>query len=180
MSGVKQNESKLRPFLYSSLKIAAAILIVGLVLALIGGVIGGFMYYQEQRQHATLAEPKQWESITASSLDSSQFRLSTMWKDAEVFYHFRVTGYGQKIARARALERSGDHDSLPGTFKRSFTIQFMDANGFKLDQHVIPLSSMTQVVDSKGISTKLSVKESFYMDDDTYAEVSSWNIIWSL
>ena len=61
----------------------------------------------------------------------------------------------------------------------SFTITFLDENGFKLVDEKIDCTDIIRIIDDKGKAAGISSKGYTYLDPDTYRKARSWELTWT-
>src|SRR5687768_10508428 len=113
---------RLKAFLVGTLKIALALILAGIGIAV---VVKGWDEYKTSKQKAVeapLAQLKTWPPYPLDAFGSVRFTLKTIWRDDKLQYQFQVDGYPRSIELARTRK----DDSA------RFTIEFLDANGFKI------------------------------------------------
>jgi len=164
---------RLKAFLVGALKIALALFLV--VIALIGAIQGWNVYDESRRKShdAPLAQPKAWPSKSVEPLSGVQLSLVTIWRDGQLHYQFFADRYPKAVERARDARRDGSsRDS-------KFTMSFLDANGFMVLSHDVPLNSMAKILDAKGQGTGLQANSSALMTADQYRNAARWDITWN-
>lgn len=159
--------SKIKLFFAAALKITVAIVLAIIVLSLFGWGIYSFTQHRENVNNAPLEKPRTWALISIPSLDNSSFKLSTMWREGQLSYQFEMTGF------PKSLETSIQHGNP------SFTLSFLDKNGFKLYDHKIIGSDIIRIVDDKGKYAGISSKGYMYLNADTYRKAQTWEITWA-
>ena len=152
----------LKTFAMAVFKIGAGIALSTLLVVL---AIWGWYAYRtatERRANAPLAEKHEWPTITADALGGAKFNLATVWRDGRIFYRLSVEGYPPLIAAAR--------DAGSGA---SFTFVFYDADGFKVFQKSIQLSSMSAVIDPNGERSGLQWTEDEFSAAESYRRAAT-------
>lgn len=159
--------SNLKSFFAATLKISVAIALAILLLAITGWGIYSFNQYRENERNAPLGTPRNWATITVPSLNNSVFRLSTVWREEQLSYQFEMIGFPSSL------------ETAINTGNASFTIIFLDENGFKLEEHKIYGNEIIRVIDEKGKSAGISSKGYTYLSPDAYRKAQSWDVTWS-
>jgi hypothetical protein len=180
-TSAKRETGALRRFFRGTFKLALALIITGVVLGAIAALIAGGVYWHEQSRNRPLAFPNFLNPITIPSLENTTFTLMTKWVDSQMYYQLRVDGFPAEVKKhfdpvADPFGRRSTSRAAEG----SFTVVLSDAMGFKIQDILIPLNSMTRVVSPSNTYSGLSIKNTTYMSADKYREVSSWEVQWSL
>lgn len=164
---------KLKSFFLGTAKIAAAIFITIIALAIVGWGVYSFSTYREEVKNAPLGTPKVWSSINIGALGNSRLSLSTKWNDERMSYQFEMRGYPKSLA----AQFESQH---PYTIKEpGFTMTFLDKNGFKLFEEELPLSKTTRVVGNDGKPVGLAAKGNTYVSADSYRQAATWEVTWT-
>lgn len=164
------NKEKLKSFILGTAKLAAALIIVVLVVALIAYSITSYRKYNDKK----LEEVKAWPSISIPDLKDSQFTFLTIWRDEQLLYQLKMRGYPKERSVAYTT-RPDPYNSTYG----SFTIVLHDKNLFKLGEHEIKIRGMMQAVDDKGNIIGLDMDGSFFISADNYRQAKYWNLLWT-
>ncbi len=159
--------NKIKSFFIGALKIAVAIMLAIALLSIIGWGIYSYKQKREMVKNEPLRKPRIWPSITVPSLDNSTFKLSTTWRDGELAYQFKMSGFPKELENS--FRRGIPH----------FTLTFLDENGFKLYEHIIVSSDIVRMVDDKGKGIGVQSKGQIYVNADTYRDTQSWEVTWS-
>src|SRR5262249_34217429 len=125
-----------RSFLLNAIKIGA------LFIALWG--VYSIYNYRETRANAALAIPRAWPQIKVSALGNAEFSLSTIWRDEQMSYRFRMAGKPGATETERLLGSSYGREN--GTF----ILVFLDSDGFKVFDQKVEVFKMTLIIDDKG------------------------------
>lgn len=160
---------RLKAFLVGTLKIAFALFLAGMA---IGAAILGWEAYSSSKQKALeepLAQLKTWPPYKVGAFANVQFMLKTIWRDGRLHYQFLVDGYPKAIELAR--DRKDE--------SAQFTVEFYDANGFKILSHDVSLKSMAAKVDANGQRKALDANSSASMSAEDYRNAARWGIAWN-
>jgi len=160
-------------FFLSVAKLAAALTITIVVLAVSAWVIVAFVEYRENVKNAPLEMPKTWNPQTVGALENSKLSLVTKWHDGHMYYQFEMESYPSSLFKYR--EDAEDYDC----YQIIFTLTFLDENGFKLSDYQIPSSELIRIVDDSRKPIGLSARGDTYMSADTYRKAVKWEVNWS-
>lgn len=170
--------SKVKAFFLASAKIAVALFFAGLALLLVYQATEAILEWKQEKEDATLGQPRQFKEKNAPALSVS-FRLKSSWRranDIEAFiegrermmlYQFTVIGYPEMIDRAREEKD-----------KVSFTVTFLDTDGFKIKSIAVPLRAMTRNVGADGKGTALHYQGKISISADQYRHIADWKVSW--
>jgi hypothetical protein len=159
--------SRFKSFLLGAVKIAAAILIVIASIIVLGWGVVTVQEHRNAAANAQLAQPRQWPSIRVERLGNAQLKLSTMWREGQLFYQF-----------------SGDMPNAPiVTLYKDFTLIFQDVNNFKVFETAIPPDELTwkprwtpQRGSSKDDDYVFNANSSVSLDAATYQRFANWDV----
>lgn len=105
---------------------------------------------------------KKWKSISSNS--KQQAHLKTKYDQNKLFFDFSVDLDSSNRYRFSNIAE--------------YTIQFMDSDGFIVDE--IALNNLTRSVDKDGNTIGYSVNESEFIDVIEYSKFSDWNFTYRL
>ncbi len=105
---------------------------------------------------------KKWKSISSNS--KQQAHLKTKYDQNKLFFDFSVDLDSSNRYRFSNIAE--------------YTIQFMDSDGFIVDE--IALNNLTRSVDKDGNTIGYSVNESEFIDVTEYSKFSDWNFTYRL
>jgi hypothetical protein len=140
---------------------------VGIVLA----VVLGFAAYDryEDGTTAPLAVPKAWEA-RALALGNARASMRTLWREGRISYQLRVEPPPSEIA---AAIRSTT------TVRQHFTVEFLDADGFRLLSLEIEPRELGLVLRPDGTVAAIEARGDKEMLRDVYRSAERWDIRWS-
>lgn len=168
------------------LKIAGAIIVVIVVIALFFWGYSSYTKKREAVKNAPLSEAKTWKFIQAgAALNNSLVALTSKWEDRKIYYQFTIiTGAKIKsLSDEELIRKYLDAEQskalgLPDPVSPNYTLIFMDSGGFKIHEFQIYANQLTRNVDNDGKAQGWSYKGDEYMDADTYRKMYSWDISW--
>lgn len=168
---MNSEKSSYRVFLLATAKIGLAIFVAVVALAILGISILFISKHIENTKNKPLTKMIiSWPQIEISALKNAKVTLTTKWEDSLVYYQFNMSGY--------PAEKEELPISKPSPFNSTFTIIFLDENGFKIEKKQIPIESMSKTINEHGYFIGLKANDSFYMSADNYRKIKYWNITW--
>lgn len=120
-------------------------------------------------QNAGLEEARTWPEQMVPSLDSARFSLKTSWQDGLLRYQFTVRGSSRFF---RALQSSREENP--------FTIELLDADGFRLQRREVLRSRMRQSVDDRDSTVAYSWQDSDAMSASEAKSLSKFDVLWRI
>lgn len=144
------------------------------VIAAVGAIVAvvvTFAAYDryERGTNAPLAVPKAWETRTLA-LGNARASLRTLWREGRISYQLRVQPSPPEVA---AAIRSTT------TVRQHFTMEFLDAEGFRLLSIVIEARELGLVVRPDGAVVAVEARGDRETTGDLYRRAERWNIRWS-
>lgn len=158
--------SKVKTFLLAPTKIAVAIVISALVLLLLAWSINAAREYNQGQEAAVLAKPRQFQQKQSHVLHVG-FQLIGMWRTGAMHYQFAVLGYPDLIDKAREEKEN-----------ISFTLTFLDTDGFKVSSESVGLRTMTRKVGADGKGKALHAQGEIIVSSDDYRRIAGWQVSW--
>src|SRR5687767_3042895 len=153
----------MKSFLTSILKIAAAILLVVIIVAVGAWGIVSWQSYSEHQRNATLEKTRQWPKLKGP--DSEEISFKTMWRDSRLFYQFHVQYPRFQLEKEKLVKRG-----------RRWILVLEDSDGFEIMRHT--LEGMIDMVNRNGELTGVGTSSSTFMSADDYRRVNHWYVNW--
>lgn len=117
----------------------------------------------------SLATPKAWDARTLV-FGSGRASLRTVWRDESMSYQLRIEPYP-----AEALEAA----KSPSSVQRHFTMEFLDADGFRLITHSIDARELRPVLRPDGTVVAIEARGDRQVTRDVYQRAEKWDMRWS-
>jgi len=159
--------ASIKSFFLATVKLALALLLALMAVSIAIWAVSSYRSKQEEKTNAALATPKVWPPRTLEQLGGVKLELTTMWRDRRIYYQFVVVDYSPQISIAR--------DERPNA---TFTIEFLDASGFRMFEHTVRVASMARVIDDSGARVGLSWQGTESLSSDLYRSAALWQIKW--
>jgi hypothetical protein len=150
---------------FRGLKLSTGFFVAALVVVI---VVLGFVAY-EHGTEASLAVPKAWEARTLA-IGKAHASLRTVWREGRISYQLRVEPYPPEVAAAV---------KSPTSVQQHFTMEFLDADGFRLLSHSIEARELRLVTEPDGTVTAIEARGDRQMARDVYQRAQRWDIRWS-
>jgi hypothetical protein len=123
----------------------------------------------ERGTDKSLATPKVWETRMLA-FGNGQATLRTIWRDELMSYQLRIEPYP-----AEALEAA----KSPSSVQRHFTMEFLDADGFRLITHSIDARELRPVLRPDGTVVAIEARGDRQVARDVYQRAEKWDMRWS-
>jgi hypothetical protein len=165
--------STVRGFFVGALKIATALVLAVVALALLTWGAYEFSGHRKRSAEEPFAKLKVWTPVRPKAPDmDAAFSLKTIWRDGQMSYHFAIEGYPAAIEKLRTPPWGASKEP-------QFHLVFLDSDGFKLFDHSVKLSEMTMLVTSTGKPSGFEAKSGKYISADMYGRAASWEMTWT-
>jgi len=138
------------------------------VMAAVITAVLAFVAY-ERGTDKSLAVPKVWETRTLA-FGNGRASLRTVWRDDRMSYQLRVDPFPPE-----ALEAA----KSPSSIQRHFTMEFLDADGFRLFTQSIDARELRPVLRPDGTVTAIEARGDREMTRDVYQRAEKWDTRWS-
>lgn len=144
------------------------------LIAAIGAIVAVVLTFAaydryEHGANAPLAVPKAWETRTLA-VGNARASLRTVWREGRLSYQLRLEPCPPEVA---AAIRSTT------TVRQHFTMEFLDADGFRLLSIVIEPRELGLVVRPDGTVTAVEARGDRETARDVYRRADRWDIRWS-
>lgn len=160
----------MKDFFRGTAKIALALVIAVVALAILGvGANFGYESYQK-RQAKPFEETKQWKEDLSQHLGMNMI-ARTKLVDGSMYLVAKFIGSPSFLTDPRLAARNRDG---------SFTISFSDADGFKVHEETILLSAFTSNLNAKGEKAGLEYQSSQYIGLEKYARIADVDVAWTI
>jgi hypothetical protein len=161
---------KLNEFFRGALKVATAIVVAVVALAVLGG---GVWKFQEMKEKA---DARQYESIKLWPVDLKEnlqvaLLARTKLVDGRLLAEVNIDGYPAYLTDPRLQVKN--HDA-------GITLLFQDKDGFKVHAKPISIREFSGIVDSKGVRSGLRYEFDDFMGVADYARISQLRVEWTL
>ena len=149
-------------------------------------------YYDEQEKIEKyelliygLENTKKFDNTSIPSLDIPTLSLETKWKNELMYYKFTISSVGDSIRignkeypplESLDLIAGENYFKIKVNTVQEFILNFLDEEGFKIHSMTIPMSDMSQIVDSKGIVVGYAVNSNLKIKPELYKEFAKWDI----
>ena len=142
-------------------------LLAGVIAAAVIAVLAFVAY--ERGTNKSLATPKAWDTSTLA-FGNGRASLRTVWRDERMSYQLRIEPYPPE-----ALEAA----KSPSSVQRHFTMEFLDADGFRLLTHSIDARELRPVLRADGTVVAIEARGDRQMARDMYQRAEKWDMRWS-
>jgi len=119
---------------------------------------------------ANLARGRSWPDRTIAPLGGSTFSLRTSWRAGALHYRLSIRPLSQRLTDALAQPNP----------RNSFTLSFVDSEGFSVAEVAAALSAFTRVVDDTGTLVALETDARYPIASDHYSLATAWRVRWNL
>jgi len=158
-----------RDVLKGAFKIATAIFLSVLALAVVGGILWKASDFLEKEAAKQYETPKEWSVDLTKNLQV-QVGAKTKVVGGQLFMSIRVDGYPAYFSEPPL--------SIPNS-QRHFTLSFADKDGFKLFEKDVPLNEMTKILGANGKVGGLEYQFNQYTGVDDYSKFAKLNVGWN-
>lgn len=146
---------------------AVVIAALGAIVALLLGLAAYDQY--EHHSNARVAVPKTWDNHTLA-VGNARASLRTVWREGRMSYQLRLEPAPAEVA---AAIRSTT------TVRQHLTLEFLDADGFRLVSVVIEPRALGPVIGPDGAVEAIEARGEREMARDLYRRADQWGIRWS-
>lgn len=160
----------MKDFFKGAAKIGVALFGAVVALALLGTIASiGYEAYKK-RQVKPLEATKFWTEDLSQHLGMT-LTARTKLVDGTIYLSTLFVGSPPFLTDPRLAARNRDG---------AITVSFADADGFKLHEEKIPISSFTSRLNDKGEKAGLEYQSSQYMDAEKYERIAHVDVSWNL
>jgi len=167
-----------KKFAVAVLKLACGIALATLIVTLVVWGVIASRDRSEEAANVPLDTLKTWPEITVTALGNTKFRLQTVWRNSNIYYQFYVQGYPAAFRQARERQQRPSAFS-PLSPEPTLTITFLDKDGFKLFEHLLPFTEMVGVTGDDGQPTDGYWKGDELLNVDIYRRAARWELSWT-
>ncbi|MES2279880.1 MAG: hypothetical protein V4542_00555 [Pseudomonadota bacterium] len=161
---------RINDFFKASLKIAIAIFLAAVALSLVWLIGWKVIDYRDKEAAKQYEVVKRWTVDLRENLQM-QVNARTKVVDSTLLATVSFDGYPEFLTNSRLAFKNRE---------ASFTLNFADQDGFKLQEKVIPLKQMTTTVDASGKKIGLEYQYSEFTPVDTYKRFAALSVQWNL
>jgi hypothetical protein len=154
----------MKEFFKRTIKIATAIFIALIALAVAVGIFAYIKQQHERAEAAPFEKVHEWYSDASRGL---KVKARTKLMNSSIWTSIEVTGYPEYLA-------------YPWNASRSLNFIFIDQDGFTVLTKSVPLSEFTSNVDGNGKKTGLAYEFKEFMGLQTYKQIGRLQVGWNL
>lgn len=160
----------MKGFLIGAARIATALTVAGIVLAALGLAATWGYESRQKRKAAPYEVQKFWGQDLTQHL-GMKLVARTKLVDSQMLLVAQFVGSPTFLNDRLLAERNRD---------AYINFQFSDADGFKLHEEKVDLSSFTSNLNDKGEKAGLEYQSSKYMDPEQYARIAQIGVTWNI
>ncbi|QIM50757.1 hypothetical protein [Hydrogenophaga crocea] len=161
---------QIRSFFLGATKIAVAIVVSFVVLAALAFGVWKVFDAQRIKEEESQAVLREWTSQTKSFL-GFDVSAKTKWLDSRVYVSVHLSDAPHYMVDAPLREEN---------LGRGIFVQFTDADGFKVFEHLVKLSDLSRNVDNEGKAIGFETQFDEFMPIDAYKRVQGFTVRWNL
>jgi hypothetical protein len=164
-----ENEMNFLDFFKGAFKIAVALFLAAIGLAIAGGIVWKAIDYSDKQAAKQYEAPKDWNVDLTKNLQL-QLRAKTKLVNGQLYVSIFVDGYPAYLSESPlSIENS----------QGLFMLAFIDKDGFKLFEKNVPLNEMTKVLGPNGKVGGLGYQFSQYTGIGDYPNFAKLDVGWN-
>ncbi|MGE0349840.1 hypothetical protein [Hydrogenophaga sp.] len=160
----------MKEFFRGAAKIAVALVVAVVALALLGAIANYSFEAYKKRQAEPFEVTKVWTKDLSQHLGMNMMARTKLVDDS-MYLFANFVGAPTFLTDPRLAARNRDG---------AITVSFADADGFKLHEERIPLSAFTAILNDKGEKAGLEYQSSQFFGMEKYARIAEVDVSWTI